>query len=110
MAVLVAQAAPVAGLDTIVWTPADAGGDEAPTGTSMVLLVRNDDAVSHTLTVVTPGTVRGIPIEDVTVTIPAGEVAVVPMASIYRAPATRRAALSWDAVTSVEVAVLDLPR
>lgn len=110
MAIIAAQDAPVPGLDTIDWTPAEAGGDEAPTGTGTVLLVRNDDASSHTLTITTPGTVRGIPVEDVVVTIPAGEVAAVPMASVYRDPTIRRAALSWDAVTAVDVAVLNLPR
>lgn len=110
MAVLTAQDAPVAGLDTVSWTPASASGDEAPTGTGMVLLVRNDDAAAHTLTLATPGTVRGIPVQDVDVTIPAGEVAVVPLSSVYRNPALRRAALSWDGVTSVDVAVVRLPR
>lgn len=110
MAVLAAQDVAVTGLDEIVFAAAAAGGDEAPCGRGIVLLVANGDASSHTLTVTTPGTVKGIPIDDVEVAIAAGETAAVPMDALaYRSPSTLRASLSYDAVTDVTVAVLALP-
>ncbi|MDA2805706.1 hypothetical protein [Nocardiopsis suaedae] len=109
MATLSVQEAPVSGLAAVVWTAAAAGGDEAPTGRDLVLLVNNTDTASHTLTVVTPGTVDGIGLEDVTVGVAAGDVAVVPLREVYRDSSTRRAALSLDAETGVEYALVRLP-
>lgn len=109
MAVLAAQPLPVPGLAEVVFTAAAAGGDEAPCGRGLLLLVRNGDASSHTLTITTPGTVRGIPIDDVDVVIADGSIAAVPLATVYRNQSTLRASLSYDAVTSVDVAVVQLP-
>lgn len=110
MATLALQDAPVAGLAAVTWTAASAGGDEAPTGSNVLLLVRNGDASPHTLTIVTPGTVDGIAIEDVTVVVAAGADGAVALQDVYRDPSARRAALSLDAETGVEYALLRLPR
>lgn len=111
MAVLAAQDVAVSGLADVVFTAADVAGDEAPCGRGLVLLVRNGDASPHTLTVTTPGTVKGIPIDDVDVVIAAGDIAAVALDALaYRDPSTLRAALAYDAVTDVTVAVLQLPQ
>lgn len=110
MATIEVQDLLVAGLDEVEWTAASPTGDEVPTGNRVLLLVRNGDASPHTLTVVTPGTVRGVPIEDPTVAVPDGEIAAVPLVNLYRDPSTRRAAISMDDETSVEYAAVRLPR
>ncbi|MBP5915863.1 hypothetical protein ACH3XX_42435 [Streptomyces scabiei] len=108
MAVLTAQAMPLGGLQP-TYANAAGGGDQAPVGEKLVLHVRNDDASSKTVTVVTPGTVGGLAIADATQTIPAGADAFIPLKSTYRDPATGRAAITYSAATSVTVAVLQLP-
>lgn len=110
MATITAQDVPVAGLNAVTWTAAAASGDETPTGRGLVLLVNNTDTADHTVTITTPGTVRGIPIADVDVTVAADAVAVVPLAEVYRTPATGRATLAYDDATGVEVAVVQMPR
>jgi hypothetical protein len=108
MAVLTAQALPLGGLQP-TYAAAAGGGDQAPVGEKLVLHVRNDDASSKTVTVVTPGTVGGLAIADAAQTIPAGGDAFIPLKSTYRDPATGRAAVTYSAATSVTVAVLQLP-
>ncbi|MDX3559069.1 hypothetical protein PV729_46760 [Streptomyces europaeiscabiei] len=108
MAVLTAQAMPLGGLQP-AYAAAAGGGDQAPVGEKLVLHVRNDDASSKTVTVVTPGTVGGLAIADAAQTIPAGGDAFIPLKSTYRDPATGRAAVTYSAATSVTVAVLQLP-
>lgn len=111
MAIVTAEKLPAEGLDTLTWSPASSGGDEVPTGQDLVLLVRNSDTASHTLTMTTPVTVSGIQVNDVTRTVAADDIAAVPLvASVYRSPSTQRASLAWDATTGVEFAVLRLPR
>ncbi|MFG2670488.1 hypothetical protein [Streptomyces sp. NPDC048445] len=82
-------------------------GDTAPCGPGRFLFVRNADSGSHTVTVATPGTVSGLAIPDVAVAVAAGKSAVVPLAPVFRG-ASGRAAVTYDAVTSVTVAVLEL--
>ncbi|MDX2552609.1 hypothetical protein ACKI1J_43115 [Streptomyces scabiei] len=108
MAVLTAQALPLGGLQP-TYAAAAGGGDQAPVGEKLVLHVRNDDASSKTVTVVTPGTVGGLAIADAAQTIPAGGDAFIPLKSTYRDPSTGRAAITYSAATSVTVAVLQLP-
>ncbi|MFD0773375.1 hypothetical protein ACFQZ2_05480 [Streptomonospora algeriensis] len=110
MATLTVQDVPLSGLAAASFTAASAGGDEVPTGNGVVLLVRNGDASTHTLTITTPGDVRGIELADPTVDVEADDIAVVPMDAIYRDPDTMRASLSMDDETSVEYAAVRIPR
>ncbi|MGW1278018.1 hypothetical protein ACWD4V_13840 [Streptomyces tsukubensis] len=87
--------------------PASAGGDTAPVGPGRFLYVRNGDAASKTVTIATPGTVSGLPIPDVAVPVPAGESALIPLATLFRGP-TGRAAITYSAVTGVSVAAFEL--
>ncbi|MCM2390194.1 hypothetical protein [Streptomyces albipurpureus] len=88
-------------------TAAAALGDTAPTGPGRFLYVANGDASSHTVTITTPGTVSGLAIPDVAVVIAAGKSAVIPLAGVFRGP-NGRANVSYDAVTSVTVAALEV--
>ena len=93
MATLTTQTATHAGL-AVAFSSAAAGGDQCPTGAGLVLLVKNDDASSHTVTLATPGTEDGLAIADRAVTVAAGAQTVIPLADVYRDPATGRAAVS----------------
>lgn len=91
----------------ITFTAAAAGGDQCATGSDVKLLVKNGDASSHTVTLVTPGTVDGdLAIADRAVTVAAGATAAVPVTDRYRNSTTGLANLTYDAVTSLTVAVI----
>lgn len=86
---------------------ATAGGDDCQTGAGVLLLVTNGDAASHTVTLVTPGTIDGdLAVGDRAVTVAAGASVAVPVTDRYRDPSTGRASLTYDAVTSLQVAVV----
>jgi hypothetical protein len=101
----------IIGLDGVAITFADAtsGGDTCETGPGVALLVKNGDASSHTVTLATPGTVRGLAIADRTVTVAAGAEEAVLVTSDYRDPSTGLASITYDGVTSVTVAVIRVP-
>ena len=108
MAILTAQALPVTGLQP-TYASAAGGGDQAPVGEKLVLHVKNGDASSKTVTLATPGTVAGLAVADAQQVIPADGEAFIPLKSVFRDPATGRAAITYSAATSVTVAVLQLP-
>ncbi|BBA99277.1 hypothetical protein RVR_5824 [Actinacidiphila reveromycinica] len=86
---------------------AASGGDDCPVGAGVVLVVKNADSASHTVTLATPGTVDGdLAVADRTVTVAAGTTELIPVTNTYRNPATGRANLTYDGVTSVSVAVI----
>ncbi|MFR0354168.1 hypothetical protein [Streptomyces sediminimaris] len=93
----------------VAYTAAAGGGDTCQTGAGVLLLVRNDDASSHTVTLATPGTVNGLAIADRAVTVAAGAEEAIPVTNDYRDPSTGLAAITYDAVTSVTVAVVRVP-
>lgn len=82
-------------------------GDTAPVGPGRFLAVVNGDAAPHTATVVTPGTVSGLAIPDATLVVAAGKTGIIPLAHLFRGT-SGRAAITYDSVTSVTVAVLEL--
>jgi hypothetical protein len=93
----------------ITYTAATSGGDDCQTGAGTLLLVKNGDSASHTVTLATPGTVNGLAIADRTITVAAGAEQAIPVTNDYRSPVTGRAAITYDAVTSVTVAVVRVP-
>ena len=108
MAALMTNVVPLVGLqlDDLL-DPATAGGDDCQTGAGVVLVVKNADAASHTVTLATPGTLDGdLTISDRSVPVAAGKIALIPVTDRYRNPATGRAAITYDAVTSVSVGVV----
>lgn len=108
MATLAIQEATVEGLDNVAFQAADTLGDDAPTGAGLALLVKNTDTAGKTVTVVTPGTVRGLDIEDPAMIVPATTgLAVLPL---LRSVFGSTAAISYSAVTNLSVAVVRLAR
>lgn len=106
MAALATNVVPLAGLRSDNKLVAAAGGgDTAQTGAGVFLRVANGDASSHTVTLVTPGTIDGLAIADRAVVVPAGQTFDIPVTDRYRDPATGRAAITYDAVTDVTVGV-----
>lgn len=108
MASLATNTVPLTGLQLdALLAAASAGGDTTQTGAGVFLAVKNADAAPHTVTLATPATVDGdLPVADRTVTVAAGKIEFIPLTATYRDPATGRAALTYDAVTSVSVAVI----
>jgi hypothetical protein len=86
---------------------ASGGGDTAPCGDGRVLVVFNGGASARTVTAVSPGTVNGLAIADPTLTVAAGKTGLLPLPRVLAGP-TGRASITYDGVTSVTVAVLDL--
>jgi hypothetical protein len=102
---------PVAGgvtLDTTA-VAATALGDTAPVGPNRFLYIYNGDASSKTVTIASTGTVSGLAIPNVTVTVAAGKTACVPLTTLSKA-ADGRAAITYSAVTSVKVGAFELGR
>lgn len=91
---------------SVPFSAASAGGDAGQTGPAILLLVKNGDASAHTVTLTTPGTVNGLAIADRAVAVPAGSTVAVPLTNDYRDGSTGLASWSYDAVTSVSVAVV----
>lgn len=108
MAALSAQPVTTGGLKP-TYAAAAGGGDTAPVGTGMVLHVVNGGGGAVTVTVVTPGTADGLAIADTAQSVPAGGHLFVPLRAVYRSPVTGRAAITYSGVTTVTVAVLQLP-
>ncbi|MEV8151344.1 hypothetical protein [Streptomyces fradiae] len=86
---------------------ASALGDTAPVGPGRLLAVVNADAAPHTVTVATPGTVSGLGVADAVMTVAAGDTGLLPLPRLF-AQSDGRAALTYDDVTSLSVAVLEL--
>ncbi|MCZ7414313.1 hypothetical protein [Streptomyces sp. WMMC897] len=89
--------------------PAAVGGDTAPCGPGRFLYVMNGDASPHTATVDVTRKMSGLAVEDAVLTVAAGESGVLPLTRNL-ASADGRAAITYDAVTSVNVAVFELGR
>lgn len=88
---------------------AAASGDTAAVGTDYVLVVKNGDASSHTVTIATPGNLAtGDAYPDKAYTVAAGGEQWVPLLSLYADPSDGLAHISYDATTSVTVAVVKI--
>ena len=83
------------------------GGDTAPVGPGLFLVLFNGDASPHTATIATPGTVDGHAVSDATLVVAAGEIGLIPLTNLFRGT-NDVAAITYDDVTSVTVAVLKL--
>lgn len=108
MAALTTTVVPLTGA-AVAYTAAAGGGDDCQTGAGVLLLVKNDDASPHTVTLETPETFKGLAIADRQVAVAAGAEVAIPVTNDYRNPSTGRAAITYDAVTSVTVAVIRVP-
>lgn len=89
---------------------AAASGDKFRPDERTMLHVVNGDSSSHTITIVTPGTVNGLAIADLVVTVPNGASRMIgPFpAGTFAASADGLASITWSATTSMTWAVLRL--
>lgn len=93
-------------------TEASAGGsgDRFTPGDKTFLYIRNTDSASHTVTVVTPGTVAGLAIADVgPVTVAAGAIEMIPIPAALFASSDGLGDVSYSATTGMKVAVVSVP-
>ena len=88
-------------------TAAAGSGDTAPVGPGYFLAVVNAGASTRTVTIATPGKVKGHAIADATLAVAAGDTGIIPLPYLFR-DATGRASITYDAVTSLSVAVFKL--
>lgn len=106
MALLTTQTAVQAGI-----TPsyaAVASSDTAVPGDNVILHVKNAGGSADTVTIVTPGTVRGLAVADQTVTVAAttGDKMIALPADLYADPTTGLVTIQHSFTTSVTCAVI----
>lgn len=110
MAALTTNVVPLDGLRyDDLFVAASAGGDDCDTGPGVELLVDNADASPHTVTLVTPRTIDGLAVADRAVVVAAGTDEIIPVGHEYQDTSTGRASITYDAVTSLNVAVIRVP-
>ncbi|MBU0846543.1 hypothetical protein KKH23_05085 [Patescibacteria group bacterium] len=106
MATLTAQTISRSGLKA-VYSVAASGGDEFANTGSEFIHVKNDDGSSHTVTIETVATVDGLAVADRDLAVPAGEDRMIgPFPTGTYNDSDGKAQLTYDAVTSVTIAVL----
>lgn len=111
MAALVKNVVGPAGLAVQAsFTAANAGGDTAPTGSGVFLLVKNTGS-SATVTLAYPNKYDGdqtVAGRAFTIAATTGE-SVIPLRDIYKDPATGVAAISYTGAASLQVCVVAIP-
>ncbi|MFE1358857.1 hypothetical protein [Streptomyces harbinensis] len=108
MATLITQTVTQAGV-IVVHDPADPAGDKVRPGRGVALSVRSASETDLVVTLVTPGTIAGLEIEDREVPIPAGADVMVPIADsqLYGDPADGGlATVLYDDATDLVVAAI----
>lgn len=84
---------------------ATVSGDTAATGDGVFLYANNAGGASRTITVATPRNVGGLAIADATLVVPAAAHGIIPLPTRLFGP---RATITYDAITSLTVAVFRL--
>jgi hypothetical protein len=89
----------------------NAGGDKFTPGDKTILHFKNTNAATRTVTIVTPGTVAEFAEADMTAVIPAttGDKFLGPFPAYLFAGSDGYASMSYDAVTGLTVAVIQIP-
>lgn len=104
MATIPYQTSLVTGLPTLTMNAASAGGDKVLPNDRGVLVFRNGDAASKTVTVDVPGTKYSQTFNDITVVVPAGQIALIgPFPPDLANPSDGLVAITYSAVTSCTV-------
>lgn len=109
MALLVAQ--PIVKSGTVLTlAAASGGGDHLPVGESTFLVIKNGDASSHTVTLVTTASEGGLAVADEVVAVAAGVTKVIgPLVpELFQDPTDGTCHVTYDAVTTVTVGVFTL--
>lgn len=109
MATVATQSISLAGLAP-AYSAASAGGDSFKPADRTFLHIKNASAASVTATLVTPGEVQGLAVEDVAVAIPAGaERMVGPLSpELFHDRADGLGDVTWSATASVTFAVVNI--
>lgn len=109
MATLSHQVVPKTGLADAALTAASGGGDKAPTGAGVFLMLKNGDAAPHTVTLATPTSqvVDGnLQPANRALTVAAGKTGLLPIGDFFANPADNGlASWTYDGVTTVTVGV-----
>jgi hypothetical protein len=91
----------------LVGVSAAGGGDVFPNTGSEVVVIKNGSGSPITLTVVTPATVDGLAVADLTASIGAGETRMVgPFPTAVYSDGSGNVSLTYSAVTTVTLAVV----
>lgn len=109
MATVATQSISRAGLAP-AYAAASAGGDSFSPGDRTFVHIKNGSAAAITATLITPGTVDGLAVEDVAVAVPAGgERMVGPLSpELFRERADGLGDVTWSAAASVTFAVVNI--
>ena len=106
MAEITAQTISRTGLNT-TYAAAAGGGDEFVNNGDEFIHIKNGDGSPHTVTIVTAATVDGLDVDDRAVAIPAGEERMIgPFAASTYNDANGNVQLTYDAVTSITIAII----
>lgn len=106
MATVQSERIQIAGTEA-TYNAASGGGDKVAGGDDVVLHVKNADASSHDVTIVTPGTVAGQAIGDVTVAVPAGEERFIgPLTPAHFEGSDGLVSITWSATTGMTFAAV----
>jgi len=106
---LTTQVVSNAGLAITTSTPTATDGDRCQTGAGVFYYVNNGSGSSINVTLTTPGTVEGLAVADRVVAVANAATTLIPLADLYRDPATGRALVTCSATSTVKVAVLRVP-
>lgn len=109
MALLASQSVTYAGIGAAL-AAATGGGDTFTPGPNLCLIVNNGGGSSITVTVVTPGSVRGQAVSDLSVSVPNGAVRYIKIspADFFMDPTTGVGSITYSGVTSVTVGVIQV--
>lgn len=105
MATLTAQQMSRSGLNP-TYASAAGGGDEFVNTGEEYIHIKNGDASSHTITIVTQNTSDGLAVADRAVAVPAGEERKIgPFPTAIYNDANQKVQLTYDGVTSVTIGI-----
>lgn len=97
------------GINPLSYEAANVDGNSVANNGRRIAVIVNGDTASHTVTQVTGGTASGLAVSDPAVTIAAGDTAVLgPWPPIYNQPDSPDVWLDYDAVTAVDIAVIEV--
>lgn len=105
MATRATETVPTAGL-AATYHPASAGGDKVSPGPGQCIHVKNGNAASCNVTLVTPGSVDGNPIGDRVVAVPAAGERFIAVPDIYLNSTDGLADITWSVTPSVTFAAI----
>ncbi len=108
MAILTTQEVTTTGTAP-TFVAAASGGDSGETGARKILVVKNANASSRTVTIAVPGTLEtGDAYPDRQYTVPATDEIWVPLKSIYRDPTSGLAEITYSTEVDLTVAVVEV--